>query len=72
MGAHEGSMLLWLLTLSVWMAAVAKTSGHLPLATMARVLAILSMISVGFLTFILLTSNPFLRLLPSVPMNGKT
>ncbi len=69
-GAHEGSMLLWVWTLSVWMAAVAKTSRQLPLPTMACVLAILAMISVGFLLFILLTSNPFLRLLPLPPLNG--
>jgi cytochrome c-type biogenesis protein CcmF len=70
-GAHEGSLLLWVFILSLWMAAVSYFSRSLPLAMTARILAILGMISVGFLLFILLTSNPFLRLLPNVPPDGQ-
>ncbi len=70
-GAHEGSLLLWVFLLSGWMTAVAVFSRSLPLDTVARVLAVLGMISTGFLLFLLLTSNPFLRLLPNVPPDGQ-
>ncbi|MGB6975950.1 MAG: heme lyase CcmF/NrfE family subunit [Gammaproteobacteria bacterium] len=70
-GAHEGSLLLWVFILSLWTAAVSYFSRSLPLAMSARILAILGMISVGFLLFILTTSNPFLRLLPNVPADGQ-
>ena len=63
--AHEGSLLLWELILAVWIAAVALFSKRLPEVFRARVLAILGQISVGFLLFIILTSNPFGRLIPS-------
>jgi len=63
--AHEGSLLLWELILAVWIAAVALFSKRLPEVFRARVLAVLGWISVGFLLFILLTSNPFGRLIPS-------
>jgi len=66
-GAHEGSLLLWGLILSLWTAAVALLSRRLPDYFRARVLAILGLVSMGFLLFILFTSNPFLRLLPAVP-----
>jgi cytochrome c-type biogenesis protein CcmF len=66
-GAHEGSLLLWILTLNVWTVAVAAFSRHLPDVTMARVLGVLGFISCGFLLFTLLTSNPFLRHLPALP-----
>ena len=62
--AHEGSLLLWELILALWVAAVALFSKNLPQVFRARVLSVLGMISVGFLLFILLTSNPFGRLLP--------
>ncbi|ROR34387.1 heme lyase CcmF/NrfE family subunit [Inmirania thermothiophila] len=62
-GGHEGSMLFWVWTLSAWGLAVALRSRALPEAMMARVLAIMGMIAVGFLSFLLLTSNPFERLL---------
>ncbi|MFI4930876.1 MAG: heme lyase CcmF/NrfE family subunit, partial [Burkholderiales bacterium] len=61
---HEGSLLLWLLMLNVWMLAVAQFSTHLPQPVMARILAVMGLVSVGFLLFMLLTSNPFERLLP--------
>ncbi len=63
-GSHEGSMLLWALMLGGWTAAVALLSRHLPERIAARVIGIMGLISVGFLLFILTTSNPFERLLP--------
>ncbi|WP_280156107.1 heme lyase CcmF/NrfE family subunit [Piscinibacter sp. XHJ-5] len=68
-GGHEGSLLLWLLMLSVWMLAVAHFSRHLPQAVVSRILAVMGLISVGFLLFMLTTSNPFERLSP-VPPDG--
>ena len=64
-GGHEGSLLLWVLLLAVWSMAVALFSKSLPLDMVARVLSVLGLISVGFLLFILTTSNPFERLLPA-------
>jgi len=63
--AHEGSLLLWELILCLWIAAVALFSKRLPEVFRARVLSVLGWISVGFLLFIMLTSNPFGRLIPS-------
>ncbi len=68
-GSHEGSMLLWLLMLTGWTLAVALFSRHLPLPVLARILAVMGLLSVGFLLFVLLTSNPFLRQFP-VPLDG--
>jgi len=70
-GSHEGSLLLWLLVLSGWTAAVSIFSREIPLQMIARVLSVLGMISVGFSLFVLLTSNPFTRLLPA-PLNGRS
>src|ERR1700688_1431956 len=64
-GSHEGSMLLWVLMLGVWTAAVTVFSRHLPTEVVARVLGVMGLISSGFLLFMLLTSNPFTRLLPA-------
>lgn len=69
-GGHEGSLLLWILMLAGWMAMVSVFSKDLPRAFIARVLAVMGMISVGFLLFTLLTSNPFDRLLPG-PLDGQ-
>jgi cytochrome c-type biogenesis protein CcmF len=66
-GGHEGSLMLWILLLSLWGAAVAWRSKPLPLAMVARVLSVLAWVGVGFLSFILTTSNPFLRQLPAAP-----
>ncbi len=63
-GGHEGSLLLWVLMLSLWTLAVAVFSRQLPDAMVARVLGVLGLVAFGFLLFILLTSNPFERLLP--------
>jgi cytochrome c-type biogenesis protein CcmF len=64
-GGHEGSLLLWVLMLALWTAAVAAFSFSLPQAMVARVVGVLGWVSVGFLTFILSLSNPFERLLPA-------
>jgi len=69
-GAHEGSLLLWALILSAWTAAVGVFSRSVPDAMVARVLGVLGLVSVGFLLFMLLTSNPFDRLVPS-PAQGR-
>src|SRR5687768_18312933 len=65
-GSHEGSMLLWTLMLAGWTFAVAIFSRHLPPCLVARVLGVMALVSAGFLLFMLLSSNPFVRLLPSV------
>jgi cytochrome c-type biogenesis protein CcmF len=70
-GAHEGSLLLWGLILSGWTMAVSLCSRQLPMAMLARVLAVMGMISTGFLLFLVATSNPFARLLPNVPIDGR-
>ncbi|WP_194434786.1 heme lyase CcmF/NrfE family subunit [Klebsiella pneumoniae] len=70
-GAHEGSLLLWVLLLSVWTFAVALFSRRMPLDAVARVLAVMGMIAFGFLLFILFTSNPFSRGLPQYPIDGR-
>tara|TARA_R110001592_G_scaffold52649_9_gene161334 strand:+ start:42427 stop:44367 length:1941 start_codon:yes stop_codon:yes gene_type:complete len=69
-GGHEGSLLLWALILSGWTAAVVLFSKSLPLIVYARVLSVMGLIAVGFLLFILLTSNPFDRYLPQFPSEG--
>jgi len=63
-GAHEGSLLLWVLILAFWSLAVSMFSSKLPIQLVARVLAVLGFISVGFYLFMLFTSNPFDRSLP--------
>jgi len=68
-GAHEGSLLLWALTLGTWTVAVALFSRKLPAEMLARVLAVMGMISIGFISFLLFTSNPFERIFP-VPLEG--
>jgi cytochrome c-type biogenesis protein CcmF len=70
-GGHEGSFLLWVLIFSIWTVAVALFSNAIPLRMVARVLAILGMVGVGFYLFMLLTSNPFDSLLPFYPIDGK-
>ena len=63
-GSHEGSMLLWTLMLAGWTFAVATFSRQLPERFVARVLGVMGLVSAGFLAFMLLTSNPFERLIP--------
>ncbi|HXR57151.1 MAG TPA: heme lyase CcmF/NrfE family subunit [Casimicrobiaceae bacterium] len=68
-GSHEGSLLLWSLMLAGWGFAVTLFSRHLPQTLRARVLAVMGFVAVGFLLFLLLTSNPFARLSPA-PAEG--
>ena len=69
-GGHEGSFLLWIFMLSGWMLAVAHFSRSVPLDFLARVLSILGMLCVGYLLFLLATSNPFDRVVPLAPSDG--
>ncbi|MDP2804809.1 MAG: heme lyase CcmF/NrfE family subunit [Gallionellaceae bacterium] len=69
-GGHEGSLLLWAFLLALWSVAVASFSKHLPGEMVARVIGVMGLISVGFLLFMLFTSNPFDRLFPAA-MDGR-
>ena len=69
-GGHEGSLLLWAFILSIWTAAVATFSKHLPEEMVARVLGVMGLVAVGFLLFMLFTSSPFTRLIPAA-MDGR-
>jgi cytochrome c-type biogenesis protein CcmF len=69
-GGHEGSLLLWAFILTMWTVAVALFSKHLPEEMVARVIGVMGLVSVGFLLFMLFTSNPFDRLLPAA-MDGR-
>lgn len=70
-GAHEGSLLLWVLIQAGWTVAVATFSRGMPQESVARVLSVMGLISVGFLLFVIVTSNPFLRTLPYFPIDGR-
>jgi cytochrome c-type biogenesis protein CcmF len=70
-GGHEGSLLLWVFSLTSWTAAVARFSDGIEEEFIARVLAVMGMVAIGFIAFTLLTSNPFERLWPNVPMEGR-
>ncbi len=69
-GSHEGSLLLWTFMLGLWTVAVSLFSRHLPDEMLARVLSVMGIVSVGFLLFMLTTSNPFARLAPA-PVDGR-
>jgi len=69
-GGHEGSLLLWALTLSLWTGAVTLFSRSIPHVVIARVLGVLGLVAAGFLLFMLMTSNPFDRL-PMPPADGR-
>ena len=69
-GGHEGSLLLWVLVLAGWGAAVARGARSLPQVMTARVLAIMGLVSAAMTSFVLFTSNPFKRLLPDYPIEG--
>lgn len=69
-GAHEGSLLLWIFIYATWTALVARYSRGIPRDMVARVLGVLGLVSIGFLSFTLFTSNPFARLL-NVPLDGR-
>jgi cytochrome c-type biogenesis protein CcmF len=64
-GSHEGSLLLWALVLALWTGAVAEFSRALPERVVARVLGVMGVVSIGFLSFLIFTSNPFERVLPA-------
>ena len=66
-GGHEGSLLLWVLFLNVWTVAVTVFSRSLDDQTVARVVGVMGFISIGFISFMLFTSNPFERLIPAAP-----
>jgi cytochrome c-type biogenesis protein CcmF len=68
-GAHEGSLLLWALILCFWTVAVTLFSRNLPEVFISRVVSVLGLISIGFLLFMLFTSNPFVRFFPG-PEDG--
>lgn len=70
-GAHEGSLMLWVLLMSSWTFAVALFSEGMPKDALARVLSVMGMINFGFLLFIIFTSNPFTRTLPDFPIEGR-
>ena len=70
-GGHEGSILLWVTVLALWTLAVCHFSRSLPFVIQVRVIAVLGFISAGFLLFLLMTSNPFQRLLPDFPADGQ-
>ncbi len=70
-GGHEGSLLLWIMFLAMWTAAVAMFSRAMPLIMRGRVIAVMGLISIGFLLFLLLTSNPFDRMFPA-PLEGRS
>ena len=69
-GAHEGSFLLWTLIMASWTLAVALRSAALPVAFVSRVLGVMGLLNVGFLAFLIFTSNPFERLVPMTPAEG--
>ena len=69
-GSHEGSLMLWLLMQAGWAAAVAAFSRHLPLPVQTRILSVMGLLTLSFLLFVLLTSNPFDRIFP-VPLEGR-
>ena len=68
-GAHEGSLLLWTLILSIWTIAVTFFSHRLPEYFLSRVIGVMGLVSIGFLLFMLFTSNPFERIFP-IPLDG--
>ncbi len=70
-GGHEGSMLLWILVLSVWMAAVSRYSVRLDDALRVRIMVVLGALSIGFILFLLTTSNPFLRQFSVLDSTGR-
>jgi len=69
-GAHEGSLLFWALTLALWTGAVTLFSRSVPAVMVARVVGVMGLVSAGFLLFLLLTSNPFERLV-NPPLEGR-
>jgi len=69
-GAHEGSLVLWLVILSCWMLAIIIASKSWALAFSNKILTVMSLVNMGFLILLLKSSNPFLRILPDAPLEG--
>ena len=69
-GGHEGSFLLWVLIMAGWMLAVSLRSAHLPTQFRHNVIGVMALMNVGFLAFLIFTSNPFERNVPFVPADG--
>jgi cytochrome c-type biogenesis protein CcmF len=69
-GAHEGSFLLWILIMCAWMTALVVRGSVMPLVMHARVLGVMGLLNLGFLAFLIFTSNPFERLVPLTPADG--
>jgi cytochrome c-type biogenesis protein CcmF len=69
-GGHEGSFLLWILIMTVWMVVLAFRGKHYPASLFTNVLAVLCLLNLGFICFALFTSNPFERLIPLTPADG--
>ena len=69
-GAHEGSFLLWIFIMASWTLAVSRRAKQLPTVFMSRVLGVMALLNLGFLAFLLFTSNPFERLIPMTPIEG--
>ena len=69
-GGHEGSFLLWILIMTIWMMALVFTRAHYPRRFFTSVLAILCLLNLGFICFSIFTSNPFERLIPMTPIDG--
>jgi cytochrome c-type biogenesis protein CcmF len=70
-GAHEGALLLWVFILAVWGALVARFSREIPMQLRAKVLAVIGLVGIGFISFMIFTSNPFERSLPYIPIDGE-
>ncbi|PCS22021.1 heme lyase CcmF/NrfE family subunit [Candidatus Enterovibrio escicola] len=70
-GAHEGSLVLWMLIQGGWTVAVGLFSRGMPHESVARVLSVMGMVGVGFLIIIIVTSNPFERTLPYFSVDGR-
>ena len=70
-GSHEGSLLLWIWLLALWAVSVATFTRKMPEEAVARVLSVMGLISIGFMVFIIFSSNPFNRTFPNFPADGR-
>ena len=70
-GSHEGSLLLWIWLLALWAVGVATFTRKMPEDAVARVLSVMGLISIGFMVFIIFSSNPFNRTFPDFPADGR-
>ncbi|WP_314879108.1 heme lyase CcmF/NrfE family subunit [Haemophilus parahaemolyticus] len=70
-GSHEGSLLLWIWLLALWAVGVAIFTRKMPEEAVARVLSVMGLISIGFMVFIIFSSNPFNRTFPDFPADGR-